>query len=106
MAYKKNIDDVRESPSFRLLELFNRSGALVDFHDPHVSGVSIPGHAQYYKESVPLESGTLRDYDAVVIATDHTAVDYRLVGEEATLIIDTRNVMHQFLPVRAKVAKA
>ena len=93
LAYKKNVGDVRESPSFKLMELLDRRGASVLFHDPYVP--ETPAMRDYpklaHRKSVPLTKHLLRDCDAVLIATDHDDVDYELVAAEASLILDTRN---------------
>ncbi len=94
LAYKKNVSDVRESPSFELMELLARRGAAVDFHDPHVAEVPMTReHADFAGlRSVALTPQTLAGYNAVLVATDHDAVDYGLVASYAQLIVDTRNV--------------
>lgn len=93
LAYKKNVSDIRESPSLRLIELFEERGAHVDFHDPHVE--AIPPTREYShlsgRRSIELQDAQLQKYDAVVIATDHDAVDYAKVCAHAKLVIDTRN---------------
>jgi UDP-N-acetyl-D-glucosamine dehydrogenase len=93
LAYKKNIDDTRESPSLRLIELLEKRGALCDVHDPLIPVIprtrehpSLTG-----RKSVPLEYDRLSEYDAVLIATDHDAIDYKALAVHAKLIIDTRN---------------
>ena len=92
LAYKKNVDDCRESPSFKLIELFERFGSKVMFHDPYV--LKIPVTREYPhlagRESVALEFA--RDADAVVIATDHDCIDYDALLKDARLIVDTRGV--------------
>jgi UDP-N-acetyl-D-glucosamine dehydrogenase len=93
-AYKKNIDDMRESPSLKLIELIEARGASADYHDPHIP--ELPRTRKHGtlmgRRSVPLTPETLRQYDAVLIATDHDDVDYRLVVDHARLVLDTRNV--------------
>ncbi|MEL6372347.1 MAG: nucleotide sugar dehydrogenase [Pseudomonadota bacterium] len=93
VAYKKNVDDIRESPSLTLIELMEARGAHVAFHDPCVPAIKetrdhggLAGRA-----SVALTPEALADYDAVLIATDHDDVDYALVVDHAALILDTRN---------------
>ncbi len=94
LAYKADIDDVRESPSFALISRFGELGATVDYHDPHVPRTRAAWHpGRPPLESVPLDEASLSGYDAVVIATDHRAVDYQLLGRAARLVIDTRGVM-------------
>ena len=94
LAYKKNIEDTRESPSFRLMALLEARGAAVDYHDPLVPVIPpTREHAAYAgRRSQPLDAATIAAYDAVLIATDHDDVDYPLLAREAALVIDTRNV--------------
>jgi UDP-N-acetyl-D-glucosamine dehydrogenase len=93
VAYKKNVDDTRESPSFKIMELLERRGAEVEFHDPLVA--EIPGLREYPefagRRSVPLDRKTLKRFDAALIATDHDGVDYKLVAAACPLVVDTRN---------------
>jgi len=92
LAYKKNIDDLRESPSIRLIELFREKGAHVSYHDPYCPKMKEMRHQPKYMlemESVPLK--TAKDADVVVIATDHECIDYEQLVRDATLVIDTRN---------------
>lgn len=93
LAYKKNIDDIRESPALKLISLFEARGAHVDYFDSHVpvvpmtrEHVDIAGRA-----SISLTAEAVRGYDGVLIATDHDDVDYGLLIEHAKLIVDTRN---------------
>ena len=93
-AYKKNVDDMRESPSLRLMELMEERGAAVDYHDPHVPVIPrTREHAALAgRRSVDLRDGSVATYDAVLIATDHDDVDYNGLVRGARLIVDTRNV--------------
>ena len=93
IAYKKNIDDPRESPSAEILELLRDRGADVSYHDPHLP--KFPSMRKYRVDldSVPLTRATLAAADCVLIVTDHDAVDYAMVGEHARLVVDTRNAM-------------
>ncbi len=93
LAYKKNIDDLRESPSIRLIELFREKGSTVSYHDPYCPKMKEMRHQPKYMlemESVPLEQSVL-DADVVVIATDHDSIDYQKLVRDAKLVIDTRN---------------
>jgi len=105
LAYKKDIDDPRESPAFELMDLMLKLGARISYHDPHVPRApqmrSWPGLPAM--ESKPLTPEVLAEQEAVVIVTDHTAVDYASVAEHAALIIDTRGV---YRTPRANVVKA
>lgn len=91
MAYKKNIDDVRESPSLVLWDLLLKKGAQLEYHDPHVPYIGSGRHYRLERASTPLTPETLARADAVLIATDHDAVDYALVVRHARLVLDTRN---------------
>jgi UDP-N-acetyl-D-glucosamine dehydrogenase len=94
IAYKKDIDDPRESPSFELISLLLERGARVEYHDPHIPVA--PGMRSWPDlppmRSVPLSAESLAKYDAVLIATDHSAVDYELVAERSQLVVDSRGV--------------
>jgi UDP-N-acetyl-D-glucosamine dehydrogenase len=92
-AYKKNVDDMRESPSLRLMELIERRGSAVDYHDPHIPVIpKTREHASLAgRKSKRLTADTIAGYDAVLIATDHDDVDYGLIAKSARLIVDTRN---------------
>ena len=93
IAYKKNIDDTRESPALKLIELLEARGANVDFYDPYVR--IIPRTREYGhlagRSSISWSPERLRSFDAVLVATDHDAVDYRELCRLASLVIDTRN---------------
>jgi UDP-N-acetyl-D-glucosamine dehydrogenase len=93
LAYKKNVDDTRESPAFKLIELLEANGAQVAYHDPYI--VVIPHtreHPQYAgRSSVSLDRAALTGFDCALICTDHDNVDYRLVVDASALVIDTRN---------------
>ena len=89
LAYKRDIDDLRESPSLTIIELLREKGASVDYNDPYFPNV---GHGRHYAlemASVPLDR--LPSYDAVVIVTDHSSYDYQAIVEQAQMVIDTRN---------------
>ncbi len=93
IAYKKNIDDMRESPSLRLIELIEGRGATVHYYDPHVSIIpSTRDHASLTgRKSITLTDAAVASYDVVLIATDHDSVDYQALAKNAKLVIDTRN---------------
>jgi UDP-N-acetyl-D-glucosamine dehydrogenase len=93
IAYKKNVEDIRESPAFKLIELLEERGAAVDFHDPYVQTIpSTRKHAKLAgRASIAWDPRTIGNYDAVLIATDHDNIDYRALVEHASLVIDTRN---------------
>jgi UDP-N-acetyl-D-glucosamine dehydrogenase len=93
LAYKKNVPDIRESPSLKLIELIEARGGSAAYHDPHVP--EIPPTREYGhlrgRPSTAVDEATVRDFDAVLVATDHDAVDYAALAEWAPLIVDTRN---------------
>jgi UDP-N-acetyl-D-glucosamine dehydrogenase len=93
VAYKKNIDDSRESPSAEIIELLRDRGAEVSYHDPHIPTYPSMRRYRIDLKSVPLSPDTLRSMDCVLILTDHDAVDYGMLAEHATLVVDTRNAM-------------
>lgn len=91
LAYKKDIDDVRESPSHKLIELLMSHGADVDYNDPYVPKTWKMRMHDLQKSSVPVSAETLKRYDCVLIATDHSAYDYEMILKNASLVVDTRN---------------
>lgn len=95
-AYKKNVGDTRESPALKLLDLLAHRGAKVSYHDPHVPVLRTFRHFPDLEgmESVALDEA-LADTDAVVICTDHDAVDYQAIADKAPVILDTRNAMRK-----------
>ena len=104
-AYKKDIDDTRESPALRIMELLQQRGATVEYNDPHVPRLGRMRKYEFGLESVPLTAETLRSYDCVVIATDHTAYDYDLIVRESSLVVDTRNATSKVTRSREKIVR-
>lgn len=100
VAYKRDIDDVRESPALDVIRLLEERGAHVEYHDPFVSEFREEGHV---RKGVELSDEMLRWADAVVIVTDHKQVDYQRVVDHATLLVDTRNVSASLTPGRARI---
>lgn len=90
VAYKRDIDDLRESPALDIIRLLEQQGAHVEFHDPHVKSYLEDGKTVH---SVPLTAEALKAADCVMVVTDHTATDYGLVKQHARLVVDTRHVM-------------
>ena len=107
IAYKKNVSDMRESPSLVLLEMLEQRGAETAYHDPHIPVIPPTREhaAMAGRTSVALGADMLAGFDCVLIATDHNGVDYDLIGRSARLVVDTRNVMARHTP-EAKVVKA
>ncbi|KPK83409.1 MAG: UDP-N-acetyl-D-glucosamine dehydrogenase [Phycisphaerae bacterium SM23_33] len=106
LAYKKDVDDVRESPSLELIDLLRQRGAKVDYNDPHVPRTHKMRQHDLRMASVPLTAAGLRKYDAVLISTDHSAYDYQLVVDNAALVVDTRNATAGVRRGRGKIVKA
>lgn len=106
MAYKPDVDDVRETPAAEIIELLGQRGAAVAYHDPLVP--RFPGMRRYDFDlaSTALTPESLAAVDAVVIITNHTDVDYALIGRHARLVIDTRDAMRAVAQPRARVVKA
>ena len=108
VAYKKNVDDLRESPALALMELLRARGAEVAYHDPHVS--EIPPTREHGGltglRSIPLTAERLDRFDAVVIVTDHDAVDHAALVARSRLVLDTRNATRDVTEGRERIAMA
>jgi UDP-N-acetyl-D-glucosamine dehydrogenase len=91
-AYKKDVADMHASPCLKLIALLQKRGARVDYHDPYVPQIQLPSGAQ---RSVRLDYGALKKYDCVVIATDHSAVDYAKIAGSARLVFDARGATRE-----------
>jgi UDP-N-acetyl-D-glucosamine dehydrogenase len=89
LAYKRDIDDLRESPSLTIIELLREKGAVVSYNDPYFAKVGRGRHYDLNMTNTPLDN--LGQYDAVLIVTDHTSYDYKAIVEQSKLVIDTRN---------------
>lgn len=90
IAYKKNVDDMRESPSVVLMEKLQSLGAEIAYSDPHIPVFPKMREHQFNLSSVPLNANALKQYDCVLLATDHDLFDYQMIKENAPLIVDTR----------------
>ena len=93
LAYKADIDDVRESPSFELIELLRGRGAEVDYHDPLVPATRAGRKHDLRMTSVPCDAASLATYDCVLISTAHSTIDYATIARAAKLVVDTRDAM-------------
>jgi len=93
LAYKKNVDDMRESPSLELIERLEKRGATVEFFDPYIPEVpATRDHPEFSgRKSLNWNADNLSNFDAALIATDHDSIDYELLLKEVPLIVDTRN---------------
>jgi UDP-N-acetyl-D-glucosamine dehydrogenase len=108
MAYKKDVDDPRESPGFELLDLLLKRGAVVTYNDPHIPALPKMRHWPHLApmKSIPLTPETLAAQDCVVIATDHTAYDYGWIVAHSRRVVDTRNATKKIATGREKITKA
>jgi UDP-N-acetyl-D-glucosamine dehydrogenase len=100
VAYKRDIDDMRESPALDVIRLLEERGATVDYHDPHVPSYREDGHT---RSGVALTDEIVGSADAVVIVTDHRAVDYKRLVDHAKVIVDTRNALAKIPAGKARV---
>jgi len=105
IAYKKDIDDPRESPSLRIIELLQASGARVDYHDPYFPRLPKMRKYDLGLESVEPTPEALAKYDVVVIATDHSTYDYPAIVRHARLVVDTRNATYAVREHREKIVR-
>lgn len=96
LSYKKDIDDLRESPSLKLIELLQDEGAVVDYSDDYVNSIPKLRKYEFNKKSVAINKKNIAKYDLVLLSTDHTYFDYRLIFENAKIIVDTRNAFKKF----------
>jgi UDP-N-acetyl-D-glucosamine dehydrogenase len=106
MAYKKDVDDPRESPSFKLLELLKEKGAEVHYNDPHIPVLPAMRKYSFSLKSTDLAADTLAAMDCLLLATNHSAYDYRFILDHADLIVDTRNAFNGLKGAAAKVVQA
>ena len=106
LAYKPDIDDVRESPSFELIENLRDLGASVDYNDPHVARTHQMRRYDLHMASVPLTPESIASYHAVVISTAHAAYDWALIARHARLIVDTRNALKNYRGDRSHIVMA
>ncbi len=106
LAYKKDVDDMRESPSLELIELLQARGAKVSYNDPHIPKAPRTRTHDLRMSSVPLTAAALRRFDAVLISTDHSSYDYHFIVDNSKLVIDTRNATKHVRRGRKKIVKA
>lgn len=106
LAYKKDIDDQRESPALKIIELLLKKGAEIVYNDPHVAEFSGLRNYDFAMKSEELTAELLCGADVVIIATDHTAYDYEWIVEHSRLVVDTRNATKNVLKDRKKIVRA
>jgi len=105
-AYKKDVDDLRESPALRIIDLLKSRGARVAYNDPYIPAIRRVRHYDLEMESVPLTADTLAAHECVLIVTDHSRYDYDFIVKHARLVVDTRNATRNVAENRDKIVKA
>jgi UDP-N-acetyl-D-glucosamine dehydrogenase len=104
VAYKKDVDDLRESPSLKIMELLKQRGAEFDYNDPYFPQLHKMRHYNYEDmKSVPINPQTLGSYDCVIVATDHTSYDWGAIVDGSKLIVDTRNATRRVMRHRERI---
>jgi len=103
IAYKKDVDDIRESPAFKIMKIFLKKEAKVDYYDPFVEKVEKTRQFPLPVYSIKFNKTSLKKYDAAVIVTDHSCIDYKMLLKYVPVVVDTRNV---FKKVSSKITKA
>jgi len=104
VAYKKDVDDLRESPTLKIMQLLQQRGVEFDYNDPYFPQLHKMRHYNYENmKSVPITPQSLASYDGVVIATDHTSYDYNAIVEGSKLVVDTRNATRRVLRNRDRI---
>ncbi len=106
LAYKPDVDDVRESPSFELIEQLTDLGAHVDYHDPHVAVTHKMRKHDLQMKSIELNPDNLQKYDCVIIATHHSTYNWETICEHARLVVDTRGVTRKLTNTKATICNA
>ena len=99
LAYKKDIDDIRESPAIKIMDLLTYKGAKIDYHDPFVNEFR-------NLRSIDLTTKNIQKYDSLIITTDHSEIDYEMIGKHASLVVDTRNIMSSVKKPKSRIVMA
>src|SRR5215471_9375421 len=104
VAYKKDVDDLRESPSLKIMQLLQQRGAQLDYNDPYFPQLHKMRHYNFENmKSVPLSPQSLGQYDAAIIATDHTSYDYHAIVDASKIVVDTRNATRRVMRNRNRI---
>ena len=90
LAYKKNVDDTRESPSFVIIDMLMKMGAEVQYSDPYIPNTIKTRKYDFNLKSIKISKKTIKEFDLVLLCTDHDGIDYDLIENESNLIVDTR----------------
>jgi len=107
VAYKKDVDDVRESPALEIMELLQAKGASLSYSDPYIPRLhKMRAYDFSHMSSLQLTENVLKDHDIAVITTDHTSFDYQFIVDHATIVVDTRNATRNVKQGRSKIVRA
>ena len=107
VAYKKDVDDVRESPALEIMEILQNQGAILSYSDPYIPRLHKMRHYDFsLMSSVSLTEEALKNQDVAVITTDHTNFDYQWIVDHAPLVVDTRNSTRNVVRGRDKIVRA
>jgi UDP-N-acetyl-D-glucosamine dehydrogenase len=107
VAYKKDVDDVRESPALEIMELLQARGATLSYSDPYIPKLHKMRNYDFsHMSSVELTENVLKSQDVVLITTDHTVFDYQMIVDHSGLVVDTRNAMRKVTRGREKIVRA
>jgi UDP-N-acetyl-D-glucosamine dehydrogenase len=106
VAYKKDIDDERESPGYTIMKLLLEKGAIVSYNDPWIPVLKRTRKYNFQKKSIPITQDVLKEMDAVIIITDHSAYDYAEIVRHSNLVIDTRNATSKIEGADGKIFSA
>ena len=107
VAYKKDVDDVRESPALEIMEILQEKGANLSYSDPYIPRLhKMRAYDFSHMSSLPLNEEVLKSQDVVLITTDHSSIDYQWVVDSAPLVVDTRNATRRVTRGREKIVKA
>jgi UDP-N-acetyl-D-glucosamine dehydrogenase len=104
VAYKKDVDDLRESPSLKIMQLLQQQGAQIEYNDPYFAQLHKMRHYNFENmKSVPLSADSLGKYDAAIIATDHSSYDYNAIVDGSKIVVDTRNATRRVVRNRDRI---
>ncbi|MDX9753752.1 MAG: nucleotide sugar dehydrogenase [bacterium] len=106
VAYKKDVDDVRESPALKVVEQLREWDMVVSYHDPYIPDYPKSRHGDMGLSSIPLTEGTIQQHDLVMVLTDHSCIDYQWVVNQAKIVVDTRNATRDVSENRDRIIKA
>ncbi len=106
IAYKPNVDDIRETPAAEIIRQLAELGANVSYHDPHVPQFPSMRKYQFKMENIDLNEDTVRSADCVIVVTDHDAIDWELIAKHGDVVVDTRNTMAAFAPIQGLLYQA